>query len=253
MWTEGSQLSGDTINLMMKHKKLDRMDMYPNAFIVNIEKTDSTHFNQIGGKKMRGFFQNDKLSRVYIDGNAETIYFARDSATNKVTDMQRSFSSRIWVLLKNNEATRAGFITKAENRVVPIDKVKDDEKILKNFIWKPKDRPVSKESILPSYNRRLKQAAGKQSVAGEPRPKKLYGDKTGKGLPKGPAGIKAPADSLKATPSNAADTGKMQQLKKLPAINAKGDSVIKTKSGQDSIKITLPAGQPAKKDSIKKP
>jgi lipopolysaccharide export system protein LptA len=248
MWTEGSQLSGDTINLMMKHKKLDKMDMFPNAFIVNIEKTDSTHFNQIGGKKMRGFFQNDKLSRIYIDGNAETIYFARDSATNKVTDMQRSFSSRIWVLLKNNEATRVGFITKAENRVIPIDKVKDDEKILKNFIWKPKDRPISKESILPSYNKRLKQAAGKQQpVAGEPRPKKLYDGKTGKGEPK------APAVSLKAAPPAAADSGKTQLPKKLPAIKAKGDSVIRTKSGQDSVKITLPTGQPAKKDSVRKP
>lgn len=251
-WTEGSQLSGDTINLTMKHKKLDKMDIFPKAFIVNIEKTDSTHFNQIGGKKMRGFFQNDKLSRVYIDGNAETIYFARDSATNKVTDMQRSFSSRIWVLLKNNEATRVGFITKAENRVIPIDKVKDDEKILKNFIWKPKDRPVSKESILPSYNKKLKQAAGKQPVAGEPRPKKLYGNKTGKDGTKVPADIKAPADSLKASPS-AADTSKTNLLKKLPAIRAKGDTIIKTKSGRDSIKIVVPAGQPAKKDSVKKP
>lgn len=253
VWTEGSQLSGDTINLIMKHKKLDKMDMYPNAFIANIEKADSTHFNQTGGKRMRGFFQNDKLSRIYIDGNAETIYFARDSATNKVTDMQRSFSSRIWVLLKNNDATRVGFITKAENRVIPIDKVKDDEKILKNFIWKPKDRPVSKESILPSYNKKLKQAEGKQPVAGEPRPKKMYGDKTGKGTSKEPAGTKAPADSLKASPSAAADTGKTQELKNLPAIKAKGDSVIKTKSGQDSVKITLPAGRPVKKDSVKKP
>lgn len=254
VWTEGSQLSGDTINLTMKHKKLDKMDMFPNAFIVNVEKTDSTHFNQVGGKKMRGFFRDDKLSRIYIDGNAETIYFARDSATNKVTDMQRSFSSRIWVLLKNNEATRVGFITKAENRVIPIDKVKDDEKILKNFIWKPKDRPVSKESVLPSYNKKLKQAAGKQPVAGEPRPKKLYGDKAGKGTSNGQAGAKAPADSLKALPPAAADTGKKQLLKNMPALKTKGDSVLKARSGQDSVKrIALPAAQPAKKDSVKKP
>jgi len=255
VWTQGSQLSGDTINLIMKHKKLDKMDMFPNAFIVNIEKSDSVHFNQVGGKRMRGFFVNDKLHRVYIDGNAETIYFARDSATNKVTDMQRSFSSRLWVMLENNETTRVGFITKPENRVIPITKVKEDEKILKNFIWKPKDRPVSKEAVLPSYNKKHKEApaaTGKQPVAGEPRPKKLYG-KDGKPLPGKPGNIKAPTDSLQHLPATPADTSKNSLLKKLPGLKTKGDSVIKTKSGQDSLKITLPGGKPAAKDTVKKP
>jgi hypothetical protein len=250
MWTQGSQLSGDTNNLIMKHKKLDKMDMYPNAFIVNIEKSDSTHFNQIGGKRMRGFFANDKLHRVVVDGNAETIYFVRDSTTNKVTDMQRSFSSGIWVLLENNEVTRSGFITKAENRVDPLSKVKDDDKILKNFIWKPKDRPVSKESILPSYNKKNKPApaaatATKPPVAGEPRPKKLYNGKDGKAAPgKTPAGAKAATDSLKTTPPAAIDTAKKQLLKTLPPVNGKGDTTIKTKTGKDSTKTNLPGGKP---------
>jgi len=256
VWTEGSQLSGDTINLMMRNKKLDKMDMFPNSFIVNIEKSDSTHFNQVGGKKMRGFFRNDKLNRVYIDGNAETIYFVRDSATNKVTNLQRSFSSRIWVMLENNEATRVGEITKTENRVIPMTKVKDDEKILKNFVWKPKDRPVSKESILPSYNKKKTQAAAtsKPPVAGEPRPKKLDDTKGGKGLPGKAGGAKTAADSLKTSSPAITDTSKTQLLKKLPALKIKGDSVMKTKPGTDSVKITLPAVKPAKKDTtVKKP
>jgi lipopolysaccharide export system protein LptA len=248
VWTEGSQLSGDTINLIMRNKKLDKMDMFPNAFIVNIEKTDSVHFNQVGGKKLRGFFLNDKLHRVYIDGNAETIYFARDSATNQVTDMQRSFSSRIWVMLENNETTRVGFITKADNRVVPMPKVKDDDKVLKNFIWKPKNRPVSKESVLPSYNKKLAAAAAKKPpIAGEPRSKKL----DGKGLPAKPGAVKSPSDSLKASPSGAADTSKTKSLQK-PALKTKADSV-KMKAGQDSLKAKLPAAKPAKQDTVKKP
>ncbi|MFI5162488.1 MAG: OstA-like protein, partial [Sphingobacteriales bacterium] len=35
VWTQGSQLSGDTINLQMKDKKLNNMELFPNAFIVN--------------------------------------------------------------------------------------------------------------------------------------------------------------------------------------------------------------------------
>jgi lipopolysaccharide export system protein LptA len=243
LWTQGSQLSGDTINLIMKHQKLEKMDMYPNAFIVNVEKNDSTHFNQISGKRMRGFFANDQLRRVVIDGNAETIYFVHDSATNKVTDMQKSFSSGIWVLLANKEVVRSGFITKPENRVIPITKVKDDDKILKGFIWKPKDRPVSKESVLPSYNKKKKAAEtppAKAPVAGEPRPKKLYNSKDGKSAPgKAPAGVKAAVDSIKAAP---ADTNKNQLLKNLPALKSKADSVIK--AGKDTTKSKAPVSKP---------
>ncbi len=127
------------------------MTMFPHAFIVNIEKTDSVHFNQVSGKRMRGFFKDDKLHRMFIEGNAESIYFSRDSGKMTISGMQRSLSSRIRVDFKDNKATNLAFYTKPENRYGPLNKFKDDDKILKGFIWKPKDRPVSKESIIPSY------------------------------------------------------------------------------------------------------
>jgi lipopolysaccharide export system protein LptA len=144
-WTQGSQLSGDTIMLQLKNKKLDNMDLYPNAFTVNIEGIDSTHFNQVAGKKMRGFFNDSKLYRMFVDGNAESIYFNRDSG--KVTQMLRSIASRFRVNLKDNKISNLTKYTKIEDRIIPLEKAKDDDKILKGFIWKPKDRPVSKEAI----------------------------------------------------------------------------------------------------------
>jgi len=233
IWTQGSQLSGDTINLIMKNKKLDKMDMYPNAFIVNIEKNDSTHFNQVGGKKMRGFFKDNKLGRVFFDGNVECIYFVHDSTTHLVTDMQRSFASRMRLNLKNNEVTDLAFLTKPDHRYIPIEKVKDDEKILKGFIWKPKDRPISKESVLPSYNKARDTTT--KHIAGVPRPKKMYSGKdkvVGKNLP----GVKAASDttlkkqtgagsgSLPGSAAKADSTGTQTPAIKPAVINAKKDS-----------------------------
>ncbi|MDN3584290.1 OstA-like protein [Mucilaginibacter flavus] len=152
-WTQGSQLSGDTIYVQMKNKKMDNMELFPSAFVVNIEKEDSLHFNQMGGKKMRGFFKNDKLDRLFTVGNAESIYFKRDSATNRVEGMQRSLSSRMVVSFKDSKLVKIRFLTKPENRYLPLKKVVEDDKILKGFIWKPKDRPVSKESIIPSHKK----------------------------------------------------------------------------------------------------
>jgi lipopolysaccharide export system protein LptA len=146
-WTQGSQLSGDTIYLQLKNKKLDNMNTFPRSFTVNVDGTDSTNFNQVAGKRMRGFFVDGKLQRLFVDGNAETIYFNRDSSSKKVTDLLRTLSSRIRVNFKDNKVTNVTWYTKVEKRIVPIDKTKDDDKILKGFIWKPKDRPLSKEAV----------------------------------------------------------------------------------------------------------
>ena len=183
LWAEGSQLTGDTLYLQMKHKQLDNMVMFPNAFMVNIEKNDSVHFNQVSGKRMRGFFKDDKLHKMLVEGNAESIYFNRDSGKTTVSGMQRSLSSRIRVYFKNNQATELSFLTKPENKYGPMAKVKEDDKILKGFIWKPKERPVSKESVIPSYGKSVIPSDNKKTLLAVKGPPKQ--DKTGKPQLKG--------------------------------------------------------------------
>ena len=180
IWAQGSQLSGDTIYLQLKNKKFDNIEVFPHAFAVNIEKNDSVHFNQSAGKKMRGFFNNDKLERLFIDGNAETIYFSRDSG--KVSGMQRSLSSRIKVNFKDSKVTSLTFLAKPEHRYGPLVKFTDDDKILKGFIWKPKERPVSKEAIIPTFNKSktVKTDKSKQPATGKPPLNKAGGIKAGK-------------------------------------------------------------------------
>jgi lipopolysaccharide export system protein LptA len=224
IWTQGSQLSGDTITMQMKNKKLDNLSMFPQSFIVNIENGDSTTFNQVGGKRMRGFFKNDKLDRMFIVGNAESIYFTRDSL-KKVDGMQRSLSSRMRIYFKNGSASNIFFITKPEHRYGPLGKFTEDDKILKGFIWKPKERPISKESIIPSYNKKIAraQAAADKKIADTNKSKLAKpGEKTNK-------------DSLQntpLTPPGKDSTGTKPPVIKAPAGNAKADSTaIKPASG----------------------
>jgi lipopolysaccharide export system protein LptA len=229
-WTQGSQLSGDTIYVQMRNKKMDNMELFPSAFVVNLEKDDSLHFNQMGGKKMRGFFKDDKLDRLYTVGNAESIYFKRDSATNTVEGIERSLSSRMVISFKNAKVANIRLLTKPENKYLPLKKVVEDDKILKGFIWKPKDRPVSKESIIPSRRKTPAKPEG--------------GKATTKGKPVTP--VKgAPADSLKKQSTTGKDS-----LLKVDTSQAKG-----IKAGKDSVKA--PAVKPVVpatvKDTVKKP
>jgi lipopolysaccharide export system protein LptA len=247
VWTQGSQLSGDTINLIMKNKKLDKMDMFPNAFIVNIDKGDSSHFNQVGGVRLRGFFKNSKLSRVVIDQNVESNYFVRDSATQVITDMYHSLSSRMRLLLKNSEITDIMYLTKDDHYYTPISKVKEDEKILKGFIWKPKDRPVSKESILPSHN--IKPDTTKKAIAKPPGDKKPTPDKKGK-----PTNVKGGATAKDMPAATAAKDSTATAPKILPGVKGKADSLMKKPAGgkADSLLKVTPPGAVAKKDTTGK-
>lgn len=237
IWTQNSQLSGDTINLQMKNKKLDNLDMFPAAFIVNIEKNDSTHFNQAGGKFMHGTFKNGKLNSFTIIGNAETIYFKRDSVKNTVTDMSRTQSGKARFDFVNGDISSASFSEKYTARGIPIGKAKDEDRILKGFIWKPKDRPASKESIL-SHRAVKTKSTGK--VPGKT------------GITKGRTTVKKPGAT-----KTAIDTANIKSDVDTSAVTAKKDSVgdkptllkpASTKQGA-TLQTLKPANQPASKST----
>src|SRR5699024_4606074 len=109
------------------------IDLFPSGFIVNIEKKDSLHFNQLAGKKIHGVFKDNKLSLLLVTGNAEAIYFNRDSVTSEVTDMGRSISGSFRANFKNGKLNVATFLQNNDIRIIPLKDVKDEEKILKGF------------------------------------------------------------------------------------------------------------------------
>jgi lipopolysaccharide export system protein LptA len=257
IWTQGSQLSGDTIYMQMRNKKLDNLDMFPSALIVNIEKKDSLHFNQIAGKRMKGYFKSDKLDRMYVTGNAESIYFVRDSL--QVKEMQRSLSSRMRIRFKNNSAQNITFLIQPDHKYAGLGKFTEEERILKGFLWKPKERPISKESILPSYGRkhnppapRPKPGAVKKPGAGNARPAKgeMAGDSTSSR--ETPLTTGDDSTDVKSTPVIKRDSAGVKATP--PAINAKKDKTdvrtspaIETKKDSTGVKTTPPV---IKKDSV---
>ena len=150
LWAQGSQLSSDTMFIQMKNKKMDNMDLIRNAIIVNTEK-DSLKFNQVAGKLMKGYFRKEKLDVVFVNGNAESIYFPTDSAS--ADGMMRSIASRMRINFTDDSLTSVAFIRKPEHNYYPAEKVTEELKTLPNFNWKPKERPLSKEDIIPSLRK----------------------------------------------------------------------------------------------------
>lgn len=145
LWGEGSQQTGDTIHVFFKGNKLHSFQVLQNGFIVNVE-TDSTKFNQVKGTIITGFFSDGSLKNMYVDGNAESIYYTKNNK-DEYDHMNQSVSSRIRFNFDKKELTDIVFIKEGEGAAYPIDKL-PKETTLTGFIWKPEDRPKSKAEVI---------------------------------------------------------------------------------------------------------
>jgi len=147
MWAENSQISGDTIFLQVKNQKLDNSLLVGNAFMVNAT-SDSLKFNQIKGRKITSFFTNNRMERLFVDGNAENIFYNIDEKTNVTTELVHDRSSRFKILMEDNKLKEYVSIRKVDGKVYPIAEVTADKEFLPNFTWRPEDRPKSKDDLL---------------------------------------------------------------------------------------------------------
>jgi lipopolysaccharide export system protein LptA len=230
-WTQGSQLSGDTIYLQLKNKKADYMDVFQSGFVVNIEKADSLHFNQMGGKRIQAWFKDSKLSKLLTTGNAETIYWNRKK--DKVTEMQHSISSTITMNMKNGQMANMQLVTKTEQKADDIKKVKEDDKLLKAFIWKPKERPKSKEDVIHPKKPEVEKETPKKGEKGKNTEKPDDKEKTVKTddkklvTSKDSVATKTPAPTLKPIKKDSISAAKTDTLKKPVDLKIKKDTVAK--------------------------
>ena len=181
IWSQGSQLSADTVYMILKDQKMENILFDKNAFIVNTQ-LDSNKFNQVKGRKITGYFKDNELNRVYVDGNAESVYYTVED--NEYSGMVRSISARIKILFENKEMTDVISIRKAESTYYPIASIVADKEILEGFIWRPELRPKSKQEIIyptqtiaPEIKSAPKDTTLKEEIR-ETQPGKIIEDET---------------------------------------------------------------------------
>jgi hypothetical protein len=146
MWTQGNQITGDTIHLISnpKTEQLDSLKILDNAFMV---QKDSAGFSQLKGKNMYGKFVNNALKTLDVVGNSEVVFYVRNDLQQLIGITRMKSSRNIFITLANNEIETIDFIEKPEGKTYPPSKLPENEKILKGFVWREKERPRNKEEI----------------------------------------------------------------------------------------------------------
>jgi lipopolysaccharide export system protein LptA len=143
LWSEENQLTAEHIDLHLANKRLNYIAMIASSFIVS--QQDSIRFDQIKGKNMTGYFINNKLVRIEVKGNGQTIYYAEDKG--ELVGINRAESTDLIIYLKDSKINRINLILAPKATLYPPDGTEQIETILKGFMWLEKFRPASKEDI----------------------------------------------------------------------------------------------------------
>ncbi|MFN8276087.1 MAG: OstA-like protein [Chitinophagales bacterium] len=145
LWADTTQMTADTILLTVKNKKADHLSLLTSGFV--IAPSGKKFFDQIKGKNIYGYFVNNELDRLFVDGNAESLYFGKDER-GKYQGVNKSLSVTMWLYFRNRKITKINFIQKPEAVFTPMKLTAPDDYQLKNFNWQITRRPQSREEIM---------------------------------------------------------------------------------------------------------
>jgi len=143
LWSEIHQLSADLIEMKQFSDAPDELHLSRNSFIIS--EQDSNKFDQIKGKEMVGYIVNKKLNNIEVNGNGQTLYYARDK--EKIIGLNRAESSKISIRFKGGKINTISFLKAPEGELKPMLELKEEDKKLKGFDWKIYLRPLSKYDI----------------------------------------------------------------------------------------------------------
>ncbi|MFG6686160.1 OstA-like protein [Mariniflexile sp. HNIBRBA6329] len=149
MWNIENQMTGDTIHLISNSKteKLDSLLVFNNAFIISKDTISKNGFNQIFGIKLTGLFnEENKLRKVNIDKNAESIFYARNDK-QELIGIDKARSGSISILFADGDIEEYTRFNQVDGNLYPESKYPKNEKLLKGFDWREDERPLSVEDL----------------------------------------------------------------------------------------------------------
>ena len=144
MWSDSNQLSADYIEIQTYRNEVDQIDMRNNAFIIS--QSDSVRFNQIFGKDMLAYIEDNKLFQIDVLEEGKTVYFIRDDA-DKLIGVNFMQCTDMEIYMKDNELVRMWFFEKPTGKIHPPLTLSKAETLLPNFKWDIDYRPLDKTEI----------------------------------------------------------------------------------------------------------
>ncbi len=159
-WMDSTQISADTLLLFMKDKKVDEIVLHNNAFIATMN--EDSIFNQIKGNDIHIYLQNDKIAHIFVDGNAESIYFLKNDSSQYIGG-NRTKSAYIKINVLDDEIQQISLLQAPEAIFTPMKDIDLDNYLLDGFNWRWNLKPIDKWAVIRNTQRYQKLAPPKKT------------------------------------------------------------------------------------------
>ncbi len=143
IWSDENQLTASHIRIYMVNQQLEKMQMNGVAFVAS--KKDSVSFDQMRGKEMTGYFKENKLDRILVTGNGQTIYYATDQ--DIIVGANKTVSSNLTIYLNENKISSVVYTSQPDGTYYPLKMFPVEEARLSDFKWLEDWRPHTWEDI----------------------------------------------------------------------------------------------------------
>ncbi len=144
MWSDENQLTSDSVKIFIADNQIDTLVLYNSCFIVS--KDDTNSYNQIKGRTMIGYFNDNEIRKIRVNGNAETIYFLREE-DKSLMGIQKAIANRMNIYIDSNEIRGFTYIDKPDGAIHTVWELSPEELFLRDFKWIEGRRPMRKEDV----------------------------------------------------------------------------------------------------------
>lgn len=144
VWSDSSQISGDTIDILLKSKKIDKLIVRSEAKILSTE--DLIFFNQIKGRFLEAYFKESKIYKMDLQGNAQVVYYMKDEG-KAYTGVNLTEASQMTFYFKDNKVTDIRNYISPKSRVLPMKDTDHEGIKVKGFKWNIEKQPKSSSDL----------------------------------------------------------------------------------------------------------
>ena len=149
IWNENQQITGDTIHIFPKNGTIDKMRVVNNAIM--IQEEDTIHYNQVSGKEIISYIENEELHHVDISGNVESIFYPNDQ--DGLIGLNTIKSSYMTIYFAEGKLERFVVFPSPTAVMHPMSQVTENMLYLPNYTWQINIRPTSKDDIFKTSKR----------------------------------------------------------------------------------------------------
>lgn len=145
LWSQESQITGDEIHFLIdkETEEMDSLKVLRNSFMI---QKDSTGYNQTKGRVILAHFDENEIDEIDVKGNGEVIQFVRNE-DDELIGITKMHCSTIHLSMKNKKINTVEFNGNPEGKTYPEEKIHQNDRKLKGFIWRLKEKPMTPEDI----------------------------------------------------------------------------------------------------------